>query len=485
MKSILHPGALLVVVFIALAHSEKTYAQACQASNLRIKVNSIISNPSNCQVNATISWIQKTNSANKFTNFHIWTGTSYPGASSYSKPPSAAGLANSLGTFVINNPGSSTPSFNGSYPPASGVPLITQTASTVVSKTANYPSTGLDSFNVSNVLITLSGTQSCSNHFILKADVWSCQAFNDQTVQCYTTNGTFTMADIAITGQIVCTSPRQFRLTVGTSIISPVSFSYQVYANEAHTGSYASTDPMIYSSTGTTSSSATYNSPQITYASYSSDDLVVVVQVASNPVSSFGLLTNICPISLPVTFTYFNAKRTDNGGVLLSWGTATEQNNKGFEVQRKTGSGDFETIAFVDSKATDGNSTGSLAYEYTDLVATALDGDVEYRLAQTDLDGQKKFSSVAIAKGGGPSTSSTSLSVYPNPSQNGNITLAFGNTSPKDILVCDISGKIIRRISEVVTNQYALSGLQGGFYILKVINNTNNQTSISKILIYK
>jgi len=254
MKPLLHPSSLLIVILFIVARPVNVYSQACNVSNLRIKVNSIVSTNSSCQVDATISWIQQSNSANKFTNFHIWTSANYPGTLyNYSKPPTAAQLANSLGTFVINNPGSSTPSFNGGYPPASGVPLIASTASTVVSKTANTPSAGKDSFNVSHVLITLSNTVSCSSHFILKADIWSAQASNDQTVQCFTTNGTFATADVNVAGQITCTSPRKFQTTISTTSPGTVSFDYQVYADEAHTGSYTQSDPMIYSgsSTGT------------------------------------------------------------------------------------------------------------------------------------------------------------------------------------------------------------------------------------------
>jgi hypothetical protein len=470
-------------VSFVLACPVSTYAQACQASNLRIKVNSIVSTAASCQVNATISWAQKSNSANKFTNFHIWTAVNYPGTlMNYSKPPSAADLANALGTFVIANPGSSTPSFYGSYPPAAGVTMIAATASTVVSKIANMPIAGLDSFNVSNVLITLSGTQSCLNHFILKADVWSCQASNDQTIQCFTTNGTFATADLSLSGKIFCLSPRKFQINILNNNATSVNFTYQVYANEAQTNSYSPTDPMIYSGSGAAAGGATYSSAVINYGSYPYDNLIMVVQAADNPISSFGLVVNACSAALPVNFTYFSARRTENGGALLSWGTAMEQNNKGFEVQRKTGAGDFETIAFVDSKASDGNSTGSLAYEYTDLVAVALDGDIAYRLAQTDLDGQKRYSSVTVVTG---EDSAATLSVYPNPSPSGNVTVTFSNTTPKDIIVCDISGKIIKRVSEVVTSQYILSGLQGGIYILKVINNKNSQTNITKILINK
>src|SRR5579859_2515925 len=135
MRSILLAGIPLFTAFFLFTHPAAVYSQACQATKLQFKVNSISSTSSSCQVNATLSWVQKANNGNKFTNVHIWTSNNYPNPTiTYSAPPTAAQLTNALGTFVIDNPGSSTPSFDGSYPPAPGVKLITKTASTVVSK---------------------------------------------------------------------------------------------------------------------------------------------------------------------------------------------------------------------------------------------------------------------------------------------------------------------------------------------------------------
>jgi len=480
MKSPLHAGALVVIVIFTLACPAKLYSQSCNVSNLRIKVNNIITTSTSCQVNASISWIQQSNSANRYTNFHIWTGDKYPSTLlSYSKPPSATDLANSLGTFVIDNPGSSTPSFDAGYPQASGIPLIAATASTVVSKTANYLSTGKDSFNVSNVLITLSSTVSCSSHFILKADIWSSQSSMDKTVQCFTTGGTFTTADVVVAGQTICTTPRQFQAGISTSSVGNVNFTYQVYADQANTGSFDQSDPIIYSGSGITSSGSSFSSGQISNASYGNSSLIVVVQVQGNPISTYGAIPNTCAVPLPVNFTYFKAASMQDGAQ-LSWGTGMEQNNKGFEVQRKTGNRNFETITFVPSKMSDGNSHSPLAYEYTDV--SSLNGQVEYRLAQIDLDGQKKYSSVAMVNA---VERSSQVSVYPNPSPNGAVTLVFPSFAPKSIMVYDISGRAVRTVSGVTTNQYTLSGLQGGIYILKVINNGTSETFTGRILVTK
>jgi len=480
MKTFLQTCRLLIAaLFIVLP--AKIFSQSCTVRNLVIKVNSITSTPSSCIVNATISWIQASNSANSYTNVHIWTSANYPSpVLGYSKPPSASDLANALGTFVIDNPGSTTPTFDGTYPPANGVTLISKTASTMVSKTPNVPSAGLDSFNVSNVLITLSNSVSCANHFILKADVWSAQSSKDQTIQCSSTNGTFATADVNVSGQIMCNTPRQFQTAITTTSPTTVNFTYAVYADEAHTGSYAQSDPMIYSGSGSAINGAGYNSGVINNTTYPGDNLITVVQVSGNPVSTFGVLTNACIVNLPVNLVYFNARR-EGAGIMLSWVTAAEHNNAGFEVERKIGAGDFQAIGYVPTKAFQGNSDASLTYGYTD--ADSFTDDVQYRLVQIDLDGQYKYSPLAVIEG--KSEGSGLLSVYPNPSRDGNITLSFGNTDKKDIIVGDLSGKVLKMIRGISANNYAISGLPSGIFVLKVVNTANGQANISKILVGK
>src|SRR3990172_2309871 len=50
--------------------------------------------------------------------------------------------------------------------------------------------------------------------------------------------------------------------------------------------------------------------------------------------------------NLPVELKSFSASVSD-GFVNLSWSTATETNNRGFEIQRKVAGNDFVSIVFV------------------------------------------------------------------------------------------------------------------------------------------
>ena len=89
------------------------------------------------------------------------------------------------------------------------------------------------------------------------------------------------------------------------------------------------------------------------------------------------------PSDLPVELSRFDAVETDRG-VRLDWVTASETNNAGFAVERRTPSGAFAEIGFVD-----GAGTASSVQRY-DFVDADLPGGMEsltYRLRQVDTDG--------------------------------------------------------------------------------------------------
>ncbi len=90
-------------------------------------------------------------------------------------------------------------------------------------------------------------------------------------------------------------------------------------------------------------------------------------------------------VPLPVEMTSFSATTSGNS-VILTWTTATEVNNRGFDVERNA-SGSWESVGFV---AGTGTSTAPKAYSFRDEnVAGSM---VQYRLKQTDFDGSFSYS---------------------------------------------------------------------------------------------
>jgi hypothetical protein len=90
---------------------------------------------------------------------------------------------------------------------------------------------------------------------------------------------------------------------------------------------------------------------------------------------------------LPVELTSFTASVSLKGDVELQWVTATEINNHGFEVERRTQNTEFIPIGFVKGN---GTTTEQKIYSYTDKNLEA--GKYYYRLKQIDFNGQFEYS---------------------------------------------------------------------------------------------
>ena len=115
--------------------------------------------------------------------------------------------------------------------------------------------------------------------------------------------------------------------------------------------------------------------------------------------------------ALPVTLTLFSAERQP-AGVLLRWATASEENNRAFEVQRSADGTSFVTVASV---AGHGNTSQPTSYSTTDRGASL--GPLYYRLRQVDFDGQATFSPVAAVAG----SDAAGFVLFPNPAHELNI----------------------------------------------------------------
>jgi hypothetical protein len=95
--------------------------------------------------------------------------------------------------------------------------------------------------------------------------------------------------------------------------------------------------------------------------------------------------------NIPVELVSFDASVTGNS-VILNWTTATETNNKGFEVQRKTDNSDWEEAGFVDGA---GTTTEVNTYSFNDN--NLSHGSYSYRLKQIDYSGEYTYSKIAEA----------------------------------------------------------------------------------------
>ena len=143
-------------------------------------------------------------------------------------------------------------------------------------------------------------------------------------------------------------------------------------------------------------------------------------------------------IMLPVSLTKFQGSLI-NRIVNLYWETATENNNKGFYIERSIDGVNYSSIGFVASKAPAGNSVRVIDYTTTD--AKPFIGNNYYRLQQQDLDGRSTYSNVILIK----NTNSFSMkmnNVYPNPVKNVlNVYIESNITDKVSFIISDATGK--------------------------------------------
>jgi len=179
---------------------------------------------------------------------------------------------------------------------------------------------------------------------------------------------------------------------------------------------------------------------------------------------------------VPVELTTFSAKFI-NQQVQLTWVTATETNNYGFEIERRDDSSGYETLAFVSGN---GTSANSVTYNFVDKNLFA--GRYYYRLKQLDYDGSFKYSEEVLVDI--PILSDFKLfQNYPNPF-NPSTKIKFYTPTQDRIKIglYDLLGNEIKILfnDQVNSGSYQVdidgSNLASGTYFVKMIGKQNQQT---------
>ncbi len=193
------------------------------------------------------------------------------------------------------------------------------------------------------------------------------------------------------------------------------------------------------------------------------------------------------PPIVPVELSSFSA-HANNGNVLLNWSTATETNNRGFEVQRSNGA-EFATIGYVDGN---GTSTQAHAYSYADnSVAT---GQYSYRLRQVDFDGTSSYSQVVNVSVVAPRVYSLEQN-YPNPfNPTTQINFSLASDSKVTLRIFDVLGQEVATLlnGNLLAGSHNVnfdaSRLTSGVYLYRIDAagaDGSNFNSVKKMLLTK
>jgi hypothetical protein len=188
--------------------------------------------------------------------------------------------------------------------------------------------------------------------------------------------------------------------------------------------------------------------------------------------------------ALPVGITSFKGERKLNE-IRLAWATATEADNKGFELQRSADGRSFSSIAFIASKGLRGSSNTQLQYDYTDV--RPLKGSNYYRLKQVDHDGNISYSSVVSVKSAG-TAGIIFTDVYPNPVKDRVIIkLASARINKVDIVITDLAGRVtMQQPAKLVAGdnfvEMNMAHIPAGQYFVKVICSSGYQGTVERIV---
>jgi uncharacterized repeat protein (TIGR01451 family) len=192
--------------------------------------------------------------------------------------------------------------------------------------------------------------------------------------------------------------------------------------------------------------------------------------------------------ALPVELASFQA-RVDGRVTVLEWQTASEDNNAGFEVQRRAteNAGTWEEIGFVDSKAEGGTTNEPRSYRFEDEDLSFAADRLEYRLRQVDLDGTTEVTEpVEIER----TVYRLELrQTFPNPARRqATVQFAVPERQEVSLRLYDTLGRQVRTLTEGNAEgrqemQVDLSGLSSGTYLLRL--DAEGQTETQQVTVVR
>jgi len=172
--------------------------------------------------------------------------------------------------------------------------------------------------------------------------------------------------------------------------------------------------------------------------------------------------------TIPVELISFSAT-TDSKNVNLNWATATEINNRGFEIERRYDKTDWLEIGFVPGH---GTTTEKQNYSYIDQNVNA--GIYSYRLKQVDFDGTFEYSNEILVN----VTASLEFTLdqnFPNPfNPNTLIKYSIPNSSQVSLKIFNTLGQemetLVNEEKQVGTYEvnWNASNLQSGVYFYRL-----------------
>ena len=472
--------------------------------------------PNKCQYTVNVKFEIVTNSGFKNLFFHSWLSQDYPNPAIFdcsgNTPATDPGTSAQLGT-AIDDPGKSfndmgfvglneltfapdvpvdvTANFATVYPHDNSVvlnsPLNSPNVSATVTRLGNSDTL---QFEITNLIVVVNAP--CGSPLSITTDIWGSNSnAPDPKAQCYICGQSQSFGEVTVSLQKSCiTVPFQYNLTLNSVASTPLHVVFRLYADDLDgirepngDDSLLFTSDTVVLTAGSFSTGLT-NLPGLFCCTlpYSLWGLYVDVTARefTNVISST-LVEQACATILPVSLRSFTAVR-NNSTVLLKWETVTEENSRGFYIERNLGNNVWETLGFVSSRAIRGNSNSALDYEYSDISNKAK-GITQYRLRQVDFDGKHAYSPIRAVRAGGQKGKTI---VYPNPSNDGRVNIVFADVNTiRDVSLMDMNGRVMKQWKGVTNNNIQIDNLMAGFYTIRIIDTDTGEQTVEKIVVKK
>ena len=192
-----------------------------------------------------------------------------------------------------------------------------------------------------------------------------------------------------------------------------------------------------------------------------------------------------CPSSiivLPIELTQFEGHCINNQ-ITLIWQTATETNNKVFNIERSFDGVNFSVIGGVNGA---GNSTNLINYSFVDK-SLKSNANAYYRLAQQDYNGKSSQSEIIFVEHTCGTKANIEISLFPNPvNEHLALNLTLFQSANVMVEVQNDMGQMVKIIPVqlldigIQTIQVDVADLPQGVYFFTIIS--NNEKYIRKLI---
>lgn len=340
----------------------------------------------------------------------------------------------------------------------------------------------------------------CTDYFAVRAFNWATQSNASKAkAQCWSCSSPFIIGDPRVSGNVNCTFPRTYTIFIdsrfdnaATPGVDPIYGTYRLYVDLNRNGVVDGNDFLVKNTTSFTTTTAgvpsgfksryflvngTFDYNFEMGDTTSNKNIIAVVSV-DNPeyvgADVSGILSNTCSI-LPVVLSNFTAGRNGNE-VTLRWTAATESSMQAYEVERKTGNGNFEVIQIVPARSGDG-ALADVTYVYKDRLNT--NETVLYRLRMVDLQGKAVYSDVRSVRMNGAGK----VLIYPNPGRDLIQVILPADAGVMDLSLEDMSGKNVRQWNGITQQQMQLRNLQPGMYVLRIRFRNTGEQVVERVIV--